>query len=129
MSSNLAAGKVIDGGSYARSDRVQTLVFLMLVFTGQATIYLVREHHHLWSSMPSRWMLVETIADIGVVTVLATSGILMAPISWADAAGLLAAVVLATLVLDTAKVWVLTRWCPVLIPTREPTTQQGPRTG
>ena len=29
---------------------VQTLVFVMLVATGQATIYLVRERRHLWAS-------------------------------------------------------------------------------
>jgi H+-transporting ATPase len=92
-----------------RTAQIQTLVFLMLVFTGQATIYLVREHRHLWSSAPSRWMLGGTIADIAAVTVLATSGTLMASISWADAAGMLAAVALATLALDFGKVRLLNR--------------------
>ena len=84
--------------------QVQTLVFLMLVFTGQATVYLVRERRYLWSSRPSRWMLTATIADIAVVTVLATSGILMVPISWGDATGTLAAVMLAAVGLDISKV-------------------------
>ncbi|OIQ86599.1 calcium-transporting ATPase 1 [mine drainage metagenome] len=89
--------------------QVQTLVFLMLVFTGQATIYLVRERHHLWSSMPSWWMLGGTVADVAVVIALATSGTLMDPISWADALGVLGAVVLATLALDLGKVWLQSR--------------------
>ncbi len=89
--------------------QVQTLVFLMLVFTGQATIYLVRERHHLWSSMPSWWMLGGTVADVAVVIVLATSGTLMDPIGWADALGMLGAVVLATLALDLGKVWLQSR--------------------
>jgi H+-transporting ATPase len=89
--------------------QVQTLVFLMLVFTGQATIYLVRERHHLWSSMPSWWMLGGTLADVAIVTTLATGGILMAPIGWPDATGMLGAVILATLALDIGKVWLQTR--------------------
>jgi H+-transporting ATPase len=61
-------------------DQLQTLMFVMLVFTGQGTVYLVRERHHLWHSLPSRWMLTATAADVVVVSLLATQGILMAAI-------------------------------------------------
>ncbi|HVC71014.1 MAG TPA: plasma-membrane proton-efflux P-type ATPase [Acidimicrobiales bacterium] len=88
--------------------QVQTLVFVMLVFSGQATIYLVRERDHLWSSSFSRWMVVGTIADIVVISVLATTGTLMTSIDIADVAGMLGAVVLATLALDAVKVRILT---------------------
>jgi H+-transporting ATPase len=60
---------------------LQTLLFVMLVYSGQGTIYLVRERKHFWHSMPSKWMLVGTALDIMVVGLLATQGILMAPIS------------------------------------------------
>jgi H+-transporting ATPase len=60
--------------------QLQTLMFLVLVFGGQGTVYLVRERGHLWASRPSRWMLLGSIADIAVVSVLATSGILMSPL-------------------------------------------------
>jgi len=50
------------------------------VFSGQGTIYLVRERRHFWHSRPSRWMLIGTGLDVLVVSLLATGGILMAPI-------------------------------------------------
>lgn len=81
----------------------QTLVFVMLVATGQATIYLVRERRHLWSSRPSVWMLGATTVDLILVTVLATRGILMAAVSIGDVGSVLAAVLLTTFILDFAK--------------------------
>jgi H+-transporting ATPase len=59
---------------------LQTLIFVMLVYSGQGTIYLVRERRHFWHSRPSKWMLIGTTVDILVVGLLATQGILMAPI-------------------------------------------------
>ena len=43
---------------------LRTLIFLTLVFTGQATVYLVRERKHFWHSMPSSWMIVCSLVDI-----------------------------------------------------------------
>ncbi len=60
--------------------QIQTLVFTMLVFSGQGTVYLVRERGHFWHSSPSRWMVIGTLVDFALVTILATSGILMASI-------------------------------------------------
>lgn len=60
--------------------QLQTLIFVMLVFTGQGTVYLVRERHHFWHSRPSGWLLLSSFLDIVIVSVLATQGILMAPI-------------------------------------------------
>ncbi|MFZ1139131.1 MAG: plasma-membrane proton-efflux P-type ATPase [Candidatus Sulfotelmatobacter sp.] len=57
--------------------QLQTLVFVTLVFTGQGTVYLVRQRHHFWKSRPSKWLLLSSAADITVVSVLATCGILM----------------------------------------------------
>ncbi len=62
--------------------QVQTLMFLMLTFTGQGTVYLVRERHHFWHSMPSRWMLGSTLVDVAAVSVMAAVGILMAAVPW-----------------------------------------------
>ena len=59
---------------------LQTLAFLVLVFGGQANVYLVRERRRFWSSRPSFWMLGATIADVLFVTVLASAGVLMAPV-------------------------------------------------
>lgn len=63
-------------------EQTQTMMFIMLVFTGQAVVYTVRERHHFWSSLPNKWMLIGTFADLIVVVLLATKGILMTPISF-----------------------------------------------
>ena len=57
--------------------QVQTLVFITLVFTGQGMVYLVRERGHFWNSRPGKWLLLSSVADIAVVSILATRGILM----------------------------------------------------
>ena len=81
----------------------QTLVFVMLVATGQATIYLVRERRHLWASRPSWWMLTATVADLVVVTVLAARGILMSSVPLVDVGALFGVVLVVTVALDFAK--------------------------
>jgi H+-transporting ATPase len=60
--------------------QLQTLVFVLLVFSGQGTVYLVRERHHFWNSRPSGWLLLSSLLDIVLVTVLAVEGIFMAPL-------------------------------------------------
>jgi H+-transporting ATPase len=87
----------------------QTLVFVMLVATGQATVYLVRERRHLWQSRPSTWMLAATAADLTAVVLLASLGVLMAPIPLGYVLVLLGAVGVATLLLDAVKVPLLRR--------------------
>jgi H+-transporting ATPase len=57
--------------------QLQTLVFITLVFTGQGTVYLVRERQHFWESRPGKWLVLSSAADIVVVSILAWRGILM----------------------------------------------------
>jgi H+-transporting ATPase len=89
--------------------RVQTLVFVMLVLTGQATVYLVRERRRFYRSAPSRWLLASTGLDLAAVGVLAWRGVLMAPVPLADLAVLASSVALAALLLDGVKVAVFRR--------------------
>jgi H+-transporting ATPase len=84
--------------------QLQTLVFLMLVFTGQGNVYLVRERGHFWSSRPSRWLMISSVADVIVVSLMATRGILMAPIAWGQVGGLLLVVLAFLFVVDGAKI-------------------------
>ena len=79
-------------------------VFLMLVFTGQGNVYLVRERNRLWHSHPSRWLVFSSLADVLVVSILATGGILMAPIAWSLVVLLLLVVSLFLLVIDSLKI-------------------------
>jgi H+-transporting ATPase len=88
----------------------QTLIFLMLVFSGQATVYVVRERHHFWKSRPVRWMLLATAADVVVVSVLATGGILMSPLPLSFVALVLAIAAAFMFVMDPVKVVALRRF-------------------
>src|SRR5581483_11140770 len=82
---------------------LQTLVFAMLVFSGQATIYLVRERGRLWASRPGGWLVAASVGDVLAVSWLATFGILMRPLSAATVVGLLGAVAAWALALDALK--------------------------
>ena len=84
--------------------QLQTLVFVMLAFTGQGNVYLVRERRHFWQSAPSRWLLRASILDIVVVGILASQGILMAPIPLTLVAGVLILVLGYLLIMDFAKI-------------------------
>jgi len=66
-----------------RTPALQTLTFIWLVSSAQATIYSVRERHHFWHSAPSLWLAASSALDIVVVVVLAWQGWLMTPIGGA----------------------------------------------
>ena len=89
--------------------QLQTIVFITLVFTGQATVYLVRERRHFWRSLPSRWMLLASLLDICVVTLLATYGVLMAAIPLTLVLAVLGCCAVFFFGLDGLKAWVLKR--------------------
>ena len=84
--------------------QLQTLAFVLLVFTGQGNVYLVRERGRVWRSRPSTWLIVSSIADVLVVSLLAVRGILMAAIPWQYIGILLLAVAMFLLLIDTAKI-------------------------
>ena len=61
-------------------DQIHTYIFDMLVFTGQFTVYMVRERGRFWSSRPSKWLLVASICDIAFVIAISATGILVSRI-------------------------------------------------
>jgi len=89
--------------------QLQTLVFVTLVFTGQGMVYLVRERRHFWSSAPSQWMVLSSVADVVVVYVLSTRGILMAPLNPSTFIEAIAACALYLIALDFLKVPIMRR--------------------
>ncbi|OGT08615.1 MAG: plasma-membrane proton-efflux P-type ATPase [Gammaproteobacteria bacterium GWE2_37_16] len=91
-------------------DQLQTITFLLLVFTGQGNIYLVRERKHIWHSMPGKWLLFSSLMDILIVSVLATQGILMTAISSLFVAALFSLVVFYLVIIDFIKVPVFRRF-------------------
>ena len=82
---------------------LQTLVFVLLVLIGQATVYLVRESRHPWSSLPGTWLLVASAGDIILVLFLAGAGIFMAPLPLILLSPLPFSVFAFALLLDMAK--------------------------
>ena len=84
--------------------QLQTLIFVMLVFTGQANIYLVRERGPFWKSRPGITLLMSTIADVILVGLFATQGILMEPISMSMIAALTGLILVFALLLDFFKI-------------------------
>ena len=90
--------------------QLQTLIFVMLVFTGLGNVYLVRERRHFWQSRPSRWLLIATVIDIAVVSLVASQGILMAAISPALIGGLLAVAMAYLVLMDFLKIGIFRRF-------------------
>jgi H+-transporting ATPase len=88
------------------ADQMQTLMFVMLVFTGQINVYLVRERRHFWKSLPSRWMLLGTTMDVIAVTILATQGFLMAAIPFSLVLLSLLVILLYLPLVDSLKIYV-----------------------
>jgi H+-transporting ATPase len=84
--------------------RLQTLVFVMLVFTGQANVYLVRERGRFWKSRPSTALLLSSIGDVIAIVLLATLGVLMQPISLAMVAAVAVSTLAFAVLLDSFKV-------------------------
>ena len=83
---------------------LRTLAFVVIVFGNQATIYTNRERRHLWSSRPSIWLVVSSVADLLIASTLAIGGIAMTPLPAWIVAGTLAAAAVFAVVLDLVKV-------------------------
>ncbi|MGV8026596.1 MAG: plasma-membrane proton-efflux P-type ATPase [Anaerolineaceae bacterium] len=58
----------------------QTMIFTLMVFSGQANVYLVRERNHFWKSRPSTALLISTVMDILVVCLIVIKGLLITSI-------------------------------------------------
>ncbi len=59
---------------------IHTYIFEMLVFSGQFTVYMVRERSRFWKSIPGKWLITASAGDIAVVLAISTFGILVAPV-------------------------------------------------
>jgi H+-transporting ATPase len=88
---------------------LQTLAFVVIVFGNQATTYTNRERRHLWSSRPSIWLLLSSVADLLIASILAVGGIAMTPLPAWVVAGTLAAAAVFAILLDLVKAPVFQR--------------------
>ena len=82
---------------------LRTLAFIVIVFGNQAATYAIRERRRLWSSCPSFWLAVSSVADILIASTLAIGGIFMTRLPVLVVAGTLAAAVVFAFVVDAAK--------------------------
>jgi len=105
-SAALAWGKYHFGYDIAS---LRTLAFVLIVFTNQATTYCNRERRHLWASRHAGWVIVCSLGDLLIASVLAIGGIAMAPLPLAAVAATLAGAAMLALVLDMLKVPMLAR--------------------
>jgi H+-transporting ATPase len=92
--------------------QLQTLIFLMFVFTGQALIFVLRERGHLWDSRPHPLMVLFSLADVAIVSSLSAAGILMDPLPLKVISMLLGSAIVFALLLDQVKV-LLFRHLPI----------------
>ncbi len=91
------------------TDRLRTFTVVVLVFSGQAVFYVARERQHLWSSLPGPWLLVSSVIDLSIVSLLAANGVLMAALPIALLAGVLVAAAVFAIALDFVKLMLFAR--------------------
>ena len=85
------------------NNQIHTFIFDMLVFSGQFTIYMVRERGRFWNSRPSRWLLIASIADILFISFISFMGILVTAIPGIDVILVLALTFIFMAVIDLVK--------------------------
>jgi len=70
----IATGKF---GLHLSTQKLQTLAFITLVFSGQAALYAIRGHRQFFGPVPSVWLAISSLADIAIAFTLAISGVAM----------------------------------------------------
>lgn len=90
-------------------DALRTLAVIILVFGGEAVLYAIRERRRIWSSRPSRWVIVSSVADILIIATLATRGIAMTALPLVVVIGTLGAAIVFAFIVDFIKVPVFHR--------------------
>ena len=83
---------------------LQTLTFVTLALTSQATLYAIREPTLTFELRPSRTLLLSSAIDVLVTTLLAGFGVLMAPLPISILLGIVGAAIVFGISLDLLKV-------------------------
>ncbi|WP_016730623.1 plasma-membrane proton-efflux P-type ATPase [Saccharolobus islandicus] len=84
-------------------NEIHTFIFDMLLFSGQFTVYMVRERRSMFSSRPSKFLITSSIIDIIFVILISTLGILVTPIPLEDVLLILIVTFIFTVVFDHVK--------------------------
>jgi H+-transporting ATPase len=89
---------------------LRTLLVVAIVYGSQATIYALRARRHMWGLRPTMWLVLSSVADVAIITLLANRGIAMVPLSLSILGCEFAAAVLFGLILDAIKIPILSRF-------------------
>ena len=90
--------------------QMQTLLFLILVYTNQAGVYALRTDGSLWRVLPGRYMALASAVDLIVVALLASMGWLMTALPFKLVMMVMGASLLFLLALNAVKQWVFPRF-------------------
>ncbi len=88
---------------------LRTFAAVTLVCSSQAIFYVVRDRRRLWSSRPSRWVLLSSVTDVSLIAVLAGTGTLMHSLPWRIIGALIVASILVAFALDYVKAFAFAR--------------------
>ena len=84
-------------------DELRTFIMLLLIFTSQFRVYIVRERRYFWSSRPGRALIIATVSALVVFTLLGVYGIIVAHLLVYQVLFILAFSALFTLAIDVPK--------------------------
>jgi H+-transporting ATPase len=101
------AAAIFIGTNYYDMDlkAIQTFVMLVLIFTSQFRVLVVRERRHFWASRPGRELIISSSAALIAFALVGTYGIIVPPITLAQVLVALAFSALFTLAVDFPKVY------------------------
>ena len=84
-------------------EQLQTFTVLMLIFTSQFRVYIVRERNYFWSSVPGRELLIATMAAIIGFSLLGIYGVFVTSLTLFQVLFILGFSALFTLAIDFPK--------------------------
>jgi H+-transporting ATPase len=90
-------------------ETLRTLAFLVIVFGNQSTMYTNRTRGRLWSTRPSFWVVLSSVADLSIASTMAYCGIAMAPLPLLVVGGTLVGAGVFALIVDIVKVPIFNR--------------------
>ena len=99
------AGALFIGSHYFHLPlkQLQTFTVLMLIFTSQFRVYIVRERKYFWSSLPGRELAITTAAALTVFSLLGVYGLIIPSLTVAQVLFVLGFSALFTLAIDFPK--------------------------
>jgi H+-transporting ATPase len=90
-------------------EALRTISVVAIVYSSQAIIYAIRARRHFWGLRPTTWLVLSSVADVLIISTLASRGIAMARLPLSVLAYEFAAAAIFALVLDGVKIPVFAR--------------------